>query len=321
MADNAAPPANTPNNEAIKEKGMKLVEDVLSRVNDITTNGGFMIPPNYAVENAVRMAYFMIAETVDKDKKPATEVCTSASIAEAMFRMVMQGLDPGKVQCYFIVNGTKLSLRRSYLGSIAVSKRVANVDDCYGVVIHEDDTFEYEMINGKKKLIKHEQSFLNLDKPIIGAYAIATFTTGREQELDVMTYKEIKESWKMSQNQTNNKLQTQFGPEAAKRTVINRCLKPIINTSDDANMYQRDLREDTEVEDTTFETESSQPLAPTKTVALPPATPKVSVPLKAQPEPQPAAAPKAQAQEPPATLFADPEPGAAAVDPNDPRGW
>lgn len=326
MADNAAAPPNT-NNEAVKKSKNELVDQVLNRVQEYTSGGNFVLPKDYAVENALRMAYFMIGETLDKDKKPALDVCTPASIGEALFRMVMQGLDPNKVQCYFIVNGQKLSLRRSYLGAIAVSKRVANVKDCYAVVLHEGDVFQYEMVNGKKKIIKHEQKFEDLDNPIMGAYAITVFEGEREDEVDVMTIKEIKESWKMSQNQSNNKLQTQFGPEAAKRTVINRCLKPIINTSNDANLFQKELREDDEIEDTTFETESSKPLGERKTVALPPATEKQAVPLKAkaQPEPvaaaQPQAAQKQQAQqaEPPATLFGDdPQP---AADPNDPTSW
>lgn len=309
-------------NSGVKKAKNELVEQVLGRVNDYTNNGNFVLPKDYAVENALRAAYFIIGETIDRDKKPALDVCTPASVGEALFRMVMQGLDPVKSQCYFIVNGNKLSMRRSYLGAIAVGKRVAEVKDCPAVVVHEGDEFEFEVVNGRKKVTHHKQTLESLDKPIAGAYAICEFTTDREEYVDIMTIKEIRESWKMSQNQNNNKLQSQFGPEAAKRTIINRTMKPVINTSSDANLYQKDLKEDNEIEETTHEVlESNTKIGEKKIVSLPVATVKQTVPIETKKAEPVKVNTKEAEKEEVATLLAEESQEEEQSDDDDPESW
>lgn len=43
-----------------------------------------------------------------------------ASIANSSLDMIQQGLNSGKNQCYFIANGQKLQMSRSYFGTQVV---------------------------------------------------------------------------------------------------------------------------------------------------------------------------------------------------------
>ncbi|MBT8342951.1 MAG: recombinase RecT, partial [Desulfatitalea sp.] len=87
---------------------------------------------------------------------------------------------------------------------------------------------------------------------IIGAYALAIGHNDNQLHCEVMTIDEIKQSWKQSkmsavsesgminQSTTHGK----FTGEMAKRTVINRLCKRIINTSDDAELIKSVERTD-----------------------------------------------------------------------------
>ncbi|MGV2787831.1 recombinase RecT, partial [Clostridium perfringens] len=147
-------------------------------------------PPNYNASNALKSAFFNLQEVTDKTGKPALEVCTKESIANTLLDMVVQGLSPAKKQCYFVVYGNKLQLSRSYFGTQAVLKRLSNVEDIWANVIYHGDVFDYEVADGRERLIRHETEFENRDNDISGAYAIVKTTDG-EGILTVMTRKEI----------------------------------------------------------------------------------------------------------------------------------
>ena len=114
-----APAATVP---ALKEKD--ITATVLERIKELQSTRALTLPKDYSPENALKSAYIILQETVDKDKKPVLSVCTTASIASCLLDMVVQGLSPLKKQCYFIAYGSKLTLSRSYFGSIAIAKRV-----------------------------------------------------------------------------------------------------------------------------------------------------------------------------------------------------
>lgn len=134
----------------------ETIDIVTARVREFQNKGELYFPSNYIPENALKSAWLTIQETEDKNKKPALEVCTKESIANALLSMVIQGLNPDKKQCYFIVYGNKLQLQRSYFGSMAVAKSVdIYIEDIYGMVIYGGDEFEYEISKGKKIVTKH----------------------------------------------------------------------------------------------------------------------------------------------------------------------
>ena len=157
----------------------ETVDVVLSKVQGFKNTGELIFPPNYSPENALKSAWLIIQETTDLNKKPALEVCTKESIANALLSMTIQALNPDKKQCYFIVYGNKLQMQRSYFGSIAVAKSVSNgkVVDIIPEVIYEGDVFEYTKKRGKNVVTKHEQSFDNINKDNIkGAYATIIYS-------------------------------------------------------------------------------------------------------------------------------------------------
>lgn len=212
-----------------------LQKDITDQVNGklaALKSEGLHLPAGYASANALKSAFFELQEVQDRNKKPALEVCTTESIANTLLDMVVQGLSPAKKQCYFIVYGNKLQLNRSYFGTQAVLKRLANVKDIWANVIYEGDTFDIEIVDGRETLKEHKTAFTNRDNKIIGAYCIIEKVDG-EKVLTTMTKKEIDKSW--SKAKTKN-VQNDFPQEMAKRTVINRAAKAFVNTSDDSDL-------------------------------------------------------------------------------------
>ncbi|ETT45748.1 putative RecT protein [Paenibacillus sp. FSL R7-269] len=233
---------NTGNQVAIIQKD--ITDDVnrsLTRLQD----DGLILPPNYNASNALKSAFFKLQEVQDKNGKPALEVCTRESVANALLDMVVQGLSPAKTQCYFIVYGSKLQLNRSYFGTQAVLKRLSNIKDIWANVIYKGDIFEYEVAGGREKLVKHETKFENRDNEILGVYAVVK-SVDDEEILTVMTKKEVDASW--SQSKTSQSVHKKFPQEMAKRTVINRAAKAYINTSDDSDLLVDAINRSTENE-------------------------------------------------------------------------
>ncbi len=206
---------------------------------------GLQLPANYNASNALKSAFFKLREAKDKTDKPALDVCSRDSIANALLDMVVQGLSPAKTQCYFIVYGSQLQLNRSYFGTQAVLKRLTNVKDIWANVIFDGDAFDYEIDGGREKLLKHETKFQNRDNDILGAYAVVK-TNEDEEILTVMTKKEIDASW--GQSKTGQAVHKKFPQEMAKRTVINRAAKAFINTSDDSDLLVEAINNSTENE-------------------------------------------------------------------------
>lgn len=245
-----------------------IQKDITDDVNKSLTrlqDDGLKLPVNYNASNALKSAFFKLREVKDKNGKPALEVCTRESIANALLDMVVQGLSPAKTQCYFIVYGSQLQLNRSYFGTQAVLKRLTNVKDIWANVIFDGDEFDYEIAGGREKLLKHETNFLNRDNAILGAYAVVK-TNNDEEILTVMTRKEIDASWGQSKSKQQT-VHSKFPQEMAKRTVINRAAKAFINTSDDSDLLVEAINNSTENEyendrvDVTPEAEAQQQIA------------------------------------------------------------
>jgi len=220
-----------------------IVDIVTEKVNAFIQSGELDLPQNFSVHNALKSAYLALQSVVDKNNRPALEVCTKASIANALLDMVVQGLNVGKRQAYFIVYSNVLTCRRSYFGSMAVADMVnPSIKDWGYDVVYEGDTFKFGIHNGKKSVIEHVQSLENIDKlKIIAAYAMALDEKGDPIKTEIMTIEEIHQAWKMSSatpfddkgelkaSSTHGK----FARDMALRTVINKVAKFIINASSD----------------------------------------------------------------------------------------
>lgn len=220
-----------------------ITDQVTSKIS-ILEKDGLRLPNDYAAANALKSAFFELQEVKDRSGKPALEVCTRESIANALLDMVVQGLNPAKKQCYFIVYGNKLQLMRSYFGTQTLLKKLPEVKDIWANIIYDGDVFETDIVDGREVIKEHKTSFGNKDNPIIGAYCIIERTDG-QKILTVMTKKEIDTSW--SKAKTKN-VQKDFPQEMAKRTVINRAAKSFINTSGDDGILSSAYTRTTEAE-------------------------------------------------------------------------
>lgn len=229
-----------PENNQVAKKPFDVIEETLGRIENMQTQGKLVLPANYHVENALRSAWLIIQQVQDLNSKPALEVCTGISIANALFDMVLQGLNPVKKQCYFIVYGNKLTLQKSYFGTIAISKRVAGVTDAVGVPIYEKDAFKYtiDIKSGVKTVTQHDQDFENIDNTKLkGAYAVITYNDGRV-EYDIMTMQQIRASWEMGKAKGNSPAHNKFPDQMAAKTVVGRALKIPINSSNDDDLFE-----------------------------------------------------------------------------------
>ena len=209
------------------------------RVKDLEETGGLMFPKSYSAANQIKAAWFVLQETKDRNGKPALEVCNKNSIANAVLDMVIQGLSVSKKQGYFIVYGDKLEFQRSYFGTVALAKQCGMQGNPVANIIYEGDDFEYRINTdtGLTSIVKHEQKFENVDiSKIKGAYAIVTMPDGQRQ-VTIMSIAQIRTAWGQGATKGASPVHKNFTDEMAKKTVIGRACKMIINSSDDACLF------------------------------------------------------------------------------------
>lgn len=218
-----------------------ISEQVLNKIEKFQADGGLTLPANYSVENHMKSAWLILQSTTDRNGTPALQVCTKDSIANALFDMVLQGLAVSKKQGYFIVYGNKLEFQRSYFGTVALAKRAGGITkEPVANVIYEGDEFVYSIDpeTARIKIIKHEQKIENIDNTKIkAAYALVTMPDGTTQ-VTIMSMQQIRAAWNQGATKGKSPAHLNFAEEMAKKTVIGRACKMIINSSDDAWLYE-----------------------------------------------------------------------------------
>ncbi|WP_323705630.1 recombinase RecT [Mammaliicoccus sciuri] len=239
------------NKNEVLVKNQKMGDNVLARVKCLETQGDLKFPENYSPENAMKSAMLTLQDLKGSKKdgyKPALEFANPNSIANALMDMVVQGLNPAKNQGYFIMYGDKVQFQRSYLGTMAVTRRVTGAKEINAEVIFEGDEVKYKTKNGKIVDLEHSQSFGNRDsKKIIGAYATVVFEDESKNYTEIMNFEEIEEAWKQSQMVYDGKFKEdgthrRFPQEMAKKTVINRACKKLLNSSDDSSLLSSEVK-------------------------------------------------------------------------------
>lgn len=221
----------------IEEKS--ITDQVYNRVKELDTKGAIDFPKNYSVGNALKSAYLILQETrtsKNDGNKPVLEACTQVSIFNSLLDMVTQGLNPTKNQCYFIAFGNKLTLMRSYLGTMALTKRIKGVEDIKGYAVYSTDEFEldFDVIKGRQVLKKFKPNPNRKDSDLIGAFAIIV---GKSEILhtEYMHLEQIKKAWNQGQMKGQSGAHKNFSDQMAVKTVINRACKYYANTSDDGD--------------------------------------------------------------------------------------
>ena len=262
---------------AVMETNVRNV--VLKRVEELTGADELHLPQNYSPQNAVKSAWLILQEAKDKNNKLALDVCTQPSIINALLDMVIQGLNPAKSQCYFIVYGTKLVMQRSYIGAIALLKRVyGQKSRCWPQVVLEGDVFRPVIENGRTLVKEHDISNRKEGGDITHAYVVIE-PDGEEPHTEVMTMGQIRRSWEQGATKGKSPAHVGFPDQMSMKTVINRGVKLLINASDDSYLLAAIERQDM----LTVEAEMEAEVAEKANVTL------IDVPVEpGEPEPGPA---------------------------------
>lgn len=228
---------------------------VITKIDDLC-KVGFTMPADYNYVNAIKGAMLLLNDVKNKDRVPALSCCTPNSISTALFKMATLGLDVTKKQAYLIVRGDQLCLEESYFGTCLQARRVSKNYEPIANIIYKGDTFKFEVNpeTGRKRIVEHTQTLESIDSgEMIGAYAIVTNDKG-ETDVEIMSMSQIKKSWAKSSS-SQQSVHKEFPDQMAKRTVIKRAAKMLINSA---------LSENTIPDD---ELEPNNDLDPTKQIA------------------------------------------------------
>jgi len=214
-----------------------ISERVANRVQELVKSGRINLPANYSVGNALSSAWLTLQNVKDPQGRQALEVCTKESVANALLDMAIMGLNPAKKQGYFIPYGDQMTWFTSYFGKCAVVKRLKGIEtEPVATIIYEGDEIELGFNElGEEYVKSHKTSWQNKQKGVrVGAYA--TVKQGNITRSAVMTMAEIKEAWTKNPSPKNKRDHVEFEGEFMKRTVINRLVKMIIQTSNDDDL-------------------------------------------------------------------------------------
>lgn len=236
-------------NKEITVKQKTITDNVLTRIKEMEGDGMIQMPYNYSYQNALKSAWLVLQETKTRDEKPVLEACSQTSICNALLDMCVQGLSVAKKQGYFIPYGKQLQFSRSYLGTVAVTKRLTGVKDVKAYCIYEGDEFEqeFDIDTATMKITKFNPRIENRDNSKIkGAFAVVVMDDPRENYVEVMTMKEIKDAWNQGQMKGNSGAHKNFTQEMSKKTVTNRACKHFYSTSDDSDILIESINRTTE---------------------------------------------------------------------------
>ncbi|MEQ7093803.1 RecT family recombinase [Enterococcus gallinarum] len=246
-------------NDLTQTTQRSLDEQVIGNL-DRLKDQGLEMPPSYSPQNALKSAFFELTNNTAGNllQAAANNQEMKTSISNALLDMVIQGLSPAKKQCYFIKYGNKVQLMRSYFGTMAVLDRVTGGADITPVVVRKGDDFQVGMDGPNMVVTKHDTSFENLDNEIVAAYVVIKLANGKETTT-VMTKKQIDQSWSKSKMKGSGP-QKEFPEEMAKRTVINRAAKGLINTSNDNDLFVQAAKDTLENEFDDHEIKQAEPV-------------------------------------------------------------
>lgn len=196
---------------------------------------GLSFPADYNPTNALMGAYLIMKETTDKNGKCILESCSQTSIANALMDMCTTGLNASKKQGYFIAYGGKCQFQKSYFGNVTIARRYG-MKSISAEVIYDGDTFKMHKEDAKTVIDSHEQDFMNIDNDkLIGAYAVAIMSDG-SKIAEVMNIGQLKKAWNQRMGglkEDASSTHMKFKDQMAKKTVINRLCKMIVNTYGD----------------------------------------------------------------------------------------
>lgn len=233
----------------------ELVTQVSNQIIEMQQSQGLSLPKNYSVGNALNAAWLILDDS--SSGQSILQKCDRGTVAKALLDMAIQGLSPAKNQCYFIPYGKTCTLTRSYMGSMAVVKRLNGVKNIEAYVVREGNEFEVGVVNGELAVTNWQVHVEDLDNPITHAVCVIEKDDG-SKVFTIMTKKQIDVSWSHART---TKVQKEYPEEMAKRTVINRAAKLFINTSDDSDLFVQAVNDTTSDE---YDNDKRKDITPVK---------------------------------------------------------
>lgn len=211
-------------------------DQVIGRLNELA-QANFTFPKDYNFVNAIKMSVLKLQELKDKDKRPALEVCSPASVQSALFKMATKGLNLAYNQAYAVVRGTELCIDPGYFGNVLMVKRIFPDWEPMPHSIRQGDEYvtEVDPKTGKKKLVKHVQKLENLDNEFIGGYIYLPSKDG-EMYLYEMTRKQIMAAWSKSSSR-EQATHKQFDEKMLQKTLVNSGCTMIINSTPELKAF------------------------------------------------------------------------------------
>lgn len=205
------------------------------------------LPQNYSAGNAIKQLQLKIQD----DEKLLQ--CSQASLLKVMIDSVTLGLNISKNQFYVIPYNGVATLQKSYLGNIAIAKRIdPTIKDIIGRTVREGEEFVFEdTLDGYSKILKHGRTLETMDGPNIKAgYATIIYNDGKEPVSLIKTYEQIKEAWGMSPVKPiddkgevkKTAIHSRFADDMIYRTCANAICKGIIAKSNDSDLFAETLQ-------------------------------------------------------------------------------
>lgn len=216
----------------------EATDNVAIRINELVGNGIVKLPEGYSATTALKSAALVLQDLKDKNGNPVLDKCTKSSIYNALLDMCIQGLQPTKKQCYFIPYGNQLSLFRSYFGTVCALKLART--DVYKIVtdlVKEGDEVEFATTDFGERYIKRivTDPVSNISKPVVYGFCNIFDINGNILGNAIMTWADIQKSWRQSRMYGGeNSTHAKFPEEMAKRTLIARACKHLLNESTDS---------------------------------------------------------------------------------------
>lgn len=232
------------NQTALKRMQEETTQQILDKVNCWQETGELILPKDYKVGNAIKLAWLYLQTVEDRSHRKAIDVCTKDSICNALLDMVLHGEYPKK-HCYFIVYADRLEWNERYLGKYMRAKRDTEIEAVYPQVVYQGDEFVYTIDElGQYQLVKHVPNLDNLDiTKIKAAYAIVV-NKDKTRHMEIMTIDQIKKSWMQGAAKGTSGAHTNFTDQMCKKTVMARACKIALDSQADFSEDEDDNRRD-----------------------------------------------------------------------------
>ncbi len=225
----------------------QVAEVAQNQIEKFVSQQRLNLPQNFSAGNAIKQLQLKIQD----DSKLLA--CSQASLLKVMIDSAVLGLNISKSQMYVIPYGNTAQISVSYLGKVAIAKRIdPTIADIVGKAVRKGETFEFEDYeDGYSHITKHSRTLESMNsKDFLAGYATIIYNDGKPSKSLILTYDRIKESWSMSTakpidnngNVKTGSVHDKFADDMIVKTCISAICKGIIAKSDDKDLFAETLQ-------------------------------------------------------------------------------